>query len=373
MMNRAKPPYREHLKQPTLVGLLDHLVTAVILLDADLCVRLVNASAESLLHISAAQINGDSLDQFILRSDDLINSLQVALDNGQPFTSRDIHLQLPESVVERIDLTVTNVENPRGLILEMHPTSRLNAISQGNSLESQQETTRSLIRGLAHEVKNPLGGIRGAAQLLDRALPSEELKEYTEIVISEADRLRDLVDRMLGPWQPLTMKPVIIVEAAGRVINILKVEFGQNIDWIRDYDPSLPTVEGDEDQLIQAILNIARNACEALAETANPKITIKTRVTRQFTIGNKRHKSVLQLDISNNGPSIEPKFIEQIFFPMISGRANGSGLGLSITQNIISRHEGAVQVLSNTGVTTFSLFLRFSAPDTEPANTGSIK
>ena len=359
-MNQAKKSYKEQLKNPALVGLLDSLVTAVILLDDDLRVRLVNASTESLLHVSASQINGDSLDQFILKSDDLIKSLQAALDNGQPFTTRDIHLQLPESVVERIDLTVSNFEHPRGLLLEMHPTSRLNAISQGSSLESQQETTRNLIRGLAHEVKNPLGGIKGAAQLLDRALPNEELQEYTQIIISEADRLRDLVDRMLGPWQPLIPKPIIIAEVADRAMSILKVEFGPEINWFRDYDPSLPTVEGDQDQLIQSVLNIARNACEALLNTNNPKISIKTRVTRQFTIGNKRHKSVLQLDITNNGPIIEQAFIEQIFFPMISGRASGSGLGLSITQNIISRHEGTVQVTSKTGATTFSLFLPFS-------------
>ena len=372
-MNQTKQPYKEPLKNPTLVGLLDSLITAVILLDEDLRVRLVNASAEGLLHVSAAQINGDSLDQFILKSDELINSLQAALDNGQPFTARDIHLQLPESLIERIDLTVTIFESPRGLLLEMHPTSRLNAISQNSSLESQQETTRNLIRGLAHEVKNPLGGIRGAAQLLDRALPSEELQEYTQIIIAEADRLRDLVDRMLGPWQPLKMKPIIIAEVVDRAISILKVEFGPNITWLRDYDPSLPTVEGDQDQLIQSVLNIARNACEALSDVNSPKISIKTRVNRQFTIGNKRHKSVLQLDISNNGPSIEAKFLEQIFFPMISTRANGSGLGLSITQNIISRHEGTVQVVSKTGTTTFSIFLPFSPPANKIQDIGSGK
>ena len=372
-MNQTKQSYKQQLTNPAIAGLLNSLVTAIILLDENLCVSLVNASAESLLHVSAAQISGNSLDQFILKSDELIESLQAALDKGQPFTARDIHLQLPESLIERIDLTVTNFEGPRGLLLEMHPTSRLNAISQNSSLESQQETTRNLVRGLAHEVKNPLGGIRGAAQLLDRALPNEELQEYTQIIIAEADRLRDLVDRMLGPWQPLSMKPIIIAEIADRVINILKVEFGPDITWVRDYDPSLPTVEGDHDQLIQAVLNVARNACEALGETNSPKISIKTRVNRQFTIRNKRHKSVLQLDISNNGPSIEAKFLEQIFFPMISTRANGSGLGLSISQNIISRHEGSVQVASKTGTTTFSIFLPFSPPTDKVQDIGDGK
>ena len=372
-MNQTKQSYKQQLTNPAIAGLLNSLVTAIILLDENLCVSLVNASAESLLHVSAAQISGNSLDQFVLKSDGLIESLQAALDKGQPFTARDIHLQLPESLIERIDLTVTNFEWPRGLLLEMHPTSRLNAISQNSSLESQQETTRNLVRGLAHEVKNPLGGIRGAAQLLDRALPNEELQEYTQIIIAEADRLRDLVDRMLGPWQLLSMKPIIIAEIADRVINILKVEFGPEITWVRDYDPSLPTVEGDHDQIIQAVLNVARNACEALGETNSPKISIKTRVNRQFTIGNKRHKSVLQLDISNNGPSIEAKFLEQIFFPMISTRANGSGLGLSISQNIISRHEGSVQVASKTGTTTFSIFLPFSPPTDKVQDIGDGK
>ena len=155
-------------------------------------------------------------------------------------------MQLPENTVEHVDLTVTNLETPKGLLLELHATSRINSISQGSLLsEEQQITTRSLIRGLAHEVKNPLGGIRGAAQLLERALPTEDLKEYTNIIISESDRLRDLVDRMLGPWQPMQFTPVNLVKVIERVMQILQGEFVSDLQWCRDYDPSLPEVHGN--------------------------------------------------------------------------------------------------------------------------------
>ena len=239
-------------------------------------------------------------------------------------------------------------------------TSRINSISQGSFTDEQQITTRSLIRGLAHEVKNPLGGIRGAAQLLERALPETELREYTHVIISEADRLRDLVDRMLGPWQPMQFAPVNLIEALERVIHILQGEFYSDLQWQRDYDPSLPEVQGSKDQLIQAILNIARNACQALQQTERARIVFKTRVVRQFTIGSVRHKQIMHLSITDNGPGIPEDLIDRVFFPMISGRSEGSGLGLSISQNIVGQHGGTLQVASRPGNTTFSVYLPFS-------------
>ena len=340
--------------------LLGSMTTAIIVLDEKLLVKKLNIAAENLLHLSASSVLDSSLNALLLRSEELVASLDQALQESQPFTARNVALELPENTIEHVDLTVTNLESPKGLLLELPPTSRINSISQGSTAQEQQITTRSLIRGLAHEVKNPLGGIRGAAQLLERTLPNEELKEYTNVIISEADRLRDLVDRMLGPWQPLELEPINLIEAVERVIQILQAEYDTNLHWQRDYDPSLPPVKGSKDQLIQAVLNITRNACQALQNTERARVTFTTRVVRQFTIGSVRHKQIMHLCVTDNGPGIPENLIDRIFFPMISGRSQGSGLGLSISQNIISQHGGALQVSSRPGSTTFSVYLPFS-------------
>jgi two-component system nitrogen regulation sensor histidine kinase GlnL len=340
--------------------LLGSLMTAVIVLDERFTIKKLNSAAEDLLHVSANAVLGSLLTDLLLGNDELVTSLRQAVTDDQPFTARNVALQLPENTVEEVDLTVSNLETPKGLLLELHPTSRINSISQGSFTDEQQITTRSLIRGLAHEVKNPLGGIRGAAQLLERALPETELREYTHVIISEADRLRDLVDRMLGPWQPMQFEPVNLIEALERVIHILQGEFHADLQWQRDYDPSLPEVQGSKDQLIQAILNIARNACQALQQTERARIVFKTRVVRQFTIGSVRHKQIMHLSITDNGPGISEDLIDRVFFPMISGRSEGSGLGLSISQNIVGQHGGTLQVASRPGNTTFSVYLPFS-------------
>lgn len=357
-MNQAK---KRPLQNPKLAEhLLSSLTTAVIVLDENLYLQKLNTSAEDLLHVSASSVLNSSITELLLRSEDLVASLNEAITNSQPFTARDVVLHLPEYTIEQVDLTVTNLENPKGVLLELHPTTRINSISQGSSSEEQQITTRSLIRGLAHEVKNPLGGIRGAAQLLERTLPSDELKEYTNVIISEADRLRDLVDRMLGPWQPMQFEAVNLIEVIERVIQIQQGEFDADLRWQRDYDPSLPEVHGNKDQLIQAILNIARNACQAMQGSERSRIHFKTRVIRQFTIGSVRHKQIMHLSITDNGPGIPTDLIDRVFFPMISGRSEGSGLGLSISQNIIGQHGGSLQVASRPGNTVFSVYLPFS-------------
>lgn len=357
-MPKRQPKHRQRLTE----HLFDSLTTAVVVLDQDLRLASLNSAAEDLLHVSAASVIGSPLTALVLKAEQLVASLEQAITETQPFTARNVGLQLPENMVEEVDLTVTTLESPPGLLLELHPNSRINAISQGSFSEEQQITTRSLIKGLAHEVKNPLGGIRGAAQLLERALPNDDLREYTGIIISEADRLRDLVDRMLGPWQPIQFEPVNLIEVIERVMQILQPEFKPNLHLQRDYDPSLPEVSGNKDQLIQAILNIARNACQALATVENAKLLFRTRVMRQFTIGSVRHRQVMHLSITDNGPGIPADLIDRIFFPMISGTAEGSGLGLSISQNIIGQHGGALQVSSRPGNTVFSVFLPFHGP-----------
>lgn len=343
--------------------ILDNMLTAVLVIDENLRIETVNSAAESLLHTSASHATGQPLHELIMRADEIIPALQNALAQGQSYTERDVTLRLPENVTENVDFTVSILDRPpngpRSLVLELQALGRMKRISKDGASFARQETARQLIRGLAHEVKNPLGGIRGAAQLLERELPDEDLKEYTGVIISEADRLKELVDRMLGPQRALDLTPVNILKVFEHVIQLIEIERPNTIKWIRDYDPSLPYVEADEPQIIQAIINILRNAAQALHNTGDPQILLRSRVVRQFTIGACRHRMVMQLDIADNGPGIDPELEERIFFPMISGRPDGTGLGLAITQNIISQHHGSIQVNSRPGQTCFSIYLPF--------------
>jgi two-component system nitrogen regulation sensor histidine kinase GlnL len=253
------------------------------------------------------------------------------------------------------------------LIIEIQPIDRLLRISREEMLTTSHETTRNLVRGMAHEIKNPLGGIRGAAQLLARELPNTGLTEYTNIIIDEADRLRNLVDRMLGPNQLPKWQSLNIHEAIERVGNIIKAESSDAIKIVRDYDPSIPAMQGDKEMLIQALLNIVRNAMQALVEAnvLNGVIQLRTRVHRQYTIGRKHHSLVCRIDIIDNGPGIASDMIENIFYPMISGRAEGTGLGLTISQHLIHQHHGLIECQSEPGKTRFSLYLPMEAQHAE--------
>ncbi len=347
--------------------ILDNLVTAVVVLDERLHIEKMNSAAESLLHTSAPHAEGRPLKDIILRSEHILPRLEHARDNAQSFTERDITLRLPDNVSEDVDVTVSILQRPplgpNSLVIELQSLNRFKRINKDGASIARQETARQLIRGLAHEVKNPLGGIRGAAQLLERELPVEDLKEYTAVIISEADRLKELVDRMLGPQKALVLTGVNIFKVFEHVIQLIEAERPNTIKWVRDYDPSLPDLEADEAQLIQAILNILRNAAQAIFNTEEPQIILRSRVVRQFTIGAKRHRMVMQLDIIDNGPGIDPDLEERIFFPMISGRPDGTGLGLAITQNIISQHHGSIQVNTRPGLTCFSIYLPFVQND----------
>ncbi|MEQ8691064.1 MAG: nitrogen regulation protein NR(II) [Pseudomonadales bacterium] len=350
-MKRKTDPYRP---------IVDTMVTAVLVLDDKLAVEYMNPAAENLLQISRTQAERKPLVELVVISEQVLTSLQHAQENGQPFTERDTSIRLPDNIVQQVDFTVNFIESHKGgatLLLELQALNRLKRINKDDESHARQETARQLIRGLAHEVKNPLGGIRGAAQLLAYELDADELKEYTSVIISEADRLSELVDRMLGPQQQLNLAPINLLKVTEHVIAVIEAELPGVIEWQRDYDPSLPDLEADEAQLIQAILNIVRNACEALNEAEKPRIQIRSRAIRQFTIGHTVHRLVIRLDIIDNGPGIDPDLEQRIFFPMISGRANGSGLGLAITQNVISQHHGTIQVNSRAGETCFSLFL----------------
>lgn len=345
--------------------LLEHLNTGVLLLDADLLITFMNPAAEALLEMSGTRGLGAPFPELAHESDESVEALREALITGHSYTKREATIHLNNMQPLTLDYSVSPISHPETrlpcLLIELQGRDRLMRISREEQLIAKQETTRSLVRGLAHEIKNPLGGIRGAAQLLERELPANELREYTNIIIEEADRLRDLVDRLLGPRAIPKREQVNIHEVLERVCQLIDVESGGQILIMRDYDPSIPELEADKGQIIQALLNICRNAMQAMLENRDqhdrPSLSLKTRTIRQFTIGHHRHRLVAQIDITDNGPGIPQEIREDLFYPMVSGRADGTGLGLSISQSIINQSNGIIEFMSVAGSTTFSIYL----------------
>ena len=339
--------------------LLENLSTAVLVLDDKLCVTYSNSAAEMLLETSEQRSRGSSINALLVDQVSTLIGLQECLRTGHSYTQREAEFLLPSGSRLLVDYTVVPIES--FILMEIQARDRLLRISREEELLAKQETSRILVRGLAHEIKNPLGGIRGAAQLLDKELKEEGLHDYTNIIIAEADRLRNLVDRMLGPNQTFRQDPTNIHEVLERVVNLIEVECSGKVKLVKDYDPSLPEFPGDKEQLIQAFLNISRNALQALEAAEppikDPEIIFRTRPLRQITIGHTRHRLVLRADIIDNGPGISAEFVKNIFYPMVSGRAQGTGLGLSITQSIIGQHHGLVECESEAGHTNFIIYI----------------
>ncbi len=338
--------------------LLEGLSTAVLVFNEDLTLSSINAAGESLLSSSKRAVNKARIEE-LFPNFPLLQPVRHALKTGQPYTERDVQLQInPEKTVV-IDCAITPLSNasPKspGVIMELLSVDRHHRLIREEDIMARHQATSALIRGMAHEIKNPLGGIRGAAQLLEREFVNDSLKEYTSIIIDEADRLRKLIDRILGPSNSPTLSKLNIHEVLEYVRSLVCAETNDSIIIVQDYDPSLPDMMGDKDQLIQAVLNIVRNAIHAVGE--NGTIHFRTRAARQFTIGNKRHKLVIRIDIIDDGPGIPNQLKETIFYPMVTGRADGTGLGLSIAQTLIQRHKGFIDFDSNPGQTTFTLWL----------------
>lgn len=343
--------------------LLENLTTAVLLLDEHLKILYINPAAEHLFATSTSHLVNTPVHHLFYEENGDKNELEESLAKLHPFTRRETTLVLANSTQPAIvDYTITPLSSPgeKQLLMEIRPLDRLLKISREDNIVSAHQATRALIRGVAHEVKNPLGGIRGAAQLLARELQDKNLHDYTDVIISEADRLRNLVDKMLGPRKPPEITRTNVHQLLERVRNIMQAESGELVEFIRDYDPSLPELLADGDQLIQAFLNIVRNARQALTENPaqeSPHITLRTRALRQFTIGNKRHRLTCVVEIEDNGPGISAELQETLFFPMVSGRALGTGLGLSIAQSILHQHQGLIECSSTLGKTVFRLLL----------------
>ena len=356
------------MTEPMHQRILDNLATAVLVLDHDKRTRYLNPAAEMLLQTSGERIRGQPVTSIFVEPDAALQTLTETAATGHTFTKREAELLLPSGQLICVDYSISPFPGDDPLLLmEIQQRDRLQRISREEELLTQQETTRTLVRGMAHEIKNPLGGIRGAAQLLERELENADLRDFTRVIMEEADRLRSLVDRMLGPNRAIETAPTNIHDVVEHVRTLLEAEGGSQVSLVRDYDPSIPEFMGDREQLIQAILNIARNALEVLTksppEDAEPRITMRTRALRQFTIGHTRHRLVCRVDIIDNGPGIPRELQPNIFYPMISGRPDGTGLGLAITQSIIGQHQGLVECESRPGCTRFIIFLPLEASE----------
>ncbi len=338
--------------------IIENLNVATLLFDDQLHLEYINPAGEMLFAISARQANGLTSDELFGHPNALSDALVKAHDESHALTEREIELTLPDHRTVTVDCTVTPITEPQKgqmLLLELQQIDRQLRILREENLIAQHDATHAVVRGLAHEINNPLGGLRGAAQLLEKELDDEALKEYTSVIIGEADRLRNLLSRLLGPYARPQLRRTNIHEILERVRVLVLAETPQGINIKRDYDPSIPEPWIEADQMIQAVLNIVRNAIQALGE--NGVITLRTRAKRQFTIGARRHKLVLCLEIIDNGPGIPPDIVEKIFYPMISGRAEGTGLGLSIAQTLVHQHGGLIECESRPGCTTFTLLL----------------
>lgn len=338
--------------------ILDHINEAILLFDSDLRLRYINPAGEILFADSEKHLLGAPIHRLFKTSQTVIlDDLILRLKKYESLVDRELVLdKLNNSVTVNLSATPLQ-ENGQfnEILIELQPVDRHLRISKEEQLLAQQNTSRMLVRGLAHEIKNPLGGLRGAAQLLDLELTDPELKEYTQIIIAESDRLQDLMDKMLGPNKPAQKSSLNIHEVLERVRQLVAVEANSYIFLNTDYDPSIPEMMADKNQLIQALLNIVRNAVQALGEQGS--ITIRSRIIRHMTIGRKRHKLVVKIDIIDSGPGIAPELMERIFYPMITGRAEGTGLGLSIAQSLINQHNGLIECESEPGHTVFSIFL----------------
>jgi two-component system, NtrC family, nitrogen regulation sensor histidine kinase GlnL len=331
------------------------LSTAVLMLDEHLQVTYANPAAEDLLAHGRKHLIGLSLDKALPGNEAFLQRIGQALEGEAGFNENDLVLDMGGEPVH-LHCVVTQLESGEArLALEFRELEQQLKIAREAKILEQQQANRELMRNLAHEIKNPLGGIRGAAQLLERELPDAELREFTQVIVKEADRLQSLMNRLLTPNRPPHVEPVNIHEVMERVRTLLLAEFPGSLSILRDYDTSLPELVGDKEQLIQAVLNVARNAAQATE--GRGEIRLITRVERQVTIARNRYRLAIAVVIEDNGPGVAPEIAERIFYPLVSGRNGGTGLGLSLAQGYAGQHQGIIEFDSVPGRTRFTVLL----------------
>ena len=345
-------------ENPAFAGL-DLLSSAVILLDAQLRIRHCNPAAENLFAVSQRACLGKPLAQLLGTPPALVAALENALANNWSYTGHDIVVARDAGEQHagplHLDCTVTPIDTPQAsLLLEFRPIDQQLKAAREEREAVQQQANRELIRNLAHEIKNPRGGIRGSAQLLQHELDDPQLREFTDVIIAEADRLQELMNRLLSSHSMMRPAPLNLHDVLERVRRLILAEFPA-LDIERDYDLSLPELTADREQLIQAVLNIVRNAAQALGGSG--EIRLRTRIARQVTLAKRRYKLALELQVIDNGPGIPAEIRDKIFYPLVSGRDDGSGLGLSLAQSFIEQHQGMIDVDSRPGRTCFTILL----------------
>jgi len=357
--------------------LLDSLVTSVFLLDRELHINYLNSAAQTLLALSPNQVLGRRITDAVRGAELLVPLFERARQGGEGVVQRELAWPASGGVDRILDCAVTEVAlggETSGLLLEIEDITQHRRLTRENALLAQLGGSRLMVRQLAHEIKNPLGGLRGAAQLLERELLDPALREYTRVIISEADRLTNLLDCMLGPGRPPAKQLVNVHELLERVYRLLRGEAHEEVAIERDYDPSLPAIEVDPNHIIQAMLNLGRNAIQALSSgreeprgeqsrsaqspgVTAPRLTLRTRVATNVGIGGRRHRLVASIQFEDNGPGVPAAIRDTIFYPLVSGRSEGSGLGLGIAQDLVSRHGGLIEFDSAPGRTLFVIYL----------------
>jgi len=342
---------------------LELLATAVLMLDDTRRVIYANPAAENLFELSRRKFTGRALAELFADPTHLDAAIDKAVATEASYTEQELELA-PGAGRPRLHLacTVSPVEaGNAALVLEFRHIDQQLKIAREERLLEQQQANRELIRSLAHEIKNPLGGIRGAAQLLERELDRPTLVEYTQVIITEADRLRSLVNRLLGPHRAPAYRRINVHEVLVRVKGVVQAEF-PTIPIVCDFDSSLPELDADFEQLMQAALNIVRNAAQALTAgaVAAPGIRLMTRVARGVTLAKRRHRLAIAIAVEDNGPGVPETIRDRIFFPLVSGREGGSGLGLTIAQTLITQHGGTIDCDSAPGRTVFTVLLPLS-------------
>jgi two-component system nitrogen regulation sensor histidine kinase GlnL len=346
------------------VEVFDLLATSILLLDGQGRIEYANAASEDLFGRSRRQLCGHMAATLFDNAVDI----QDSIDRGAARKFADVRQSSTlRRAAEGVEVSVTTVavlNQPWPVLIETREIETRLLADRNRRLVEEIETHRELLRNLAHEVKNPLGGLRGAAQLLEAELPDAALTEYTQVIISEADRLQVLVDRLIGPQRvPLNARPVNIHEVCERVCALIQAEFRDGVTLIRDYDASMPDLKGDSARLMQAVLNVARNAAQELAVRAPAadlppgQLTLRTRVARRVMLAHRQHRLALVLAIIDNGPGVPENIRDRLFHPLVTGRAGGTGLGLSLAQDFVQQHGGIIEFDSRPGYTEFRLVL----------------
>jgi len=339
----------------------DLLATLVAIVRTDGVVVFANAALEDIMGVSRRNIEGAVFAQYFAQPQAFDNALKGAQTNAFAVMRYDAYLHRPSQEPLPVHVIVAPTDRTGEILIELLPLEQQTRQDREERLIDQAQANKELIRNLAHEIKNPLGGIRGAAQLLQMEVEGRDLVEYTQVIIHEADRLQVLVDRLLAPHRrPHVVGDVNIHEVCERVRSLIVAEFPKGLRVVRDYDTSIPEFRGDREQLIQAVLNIVHNAAQALSErvaAGDAEIILRTRINRQVTFGKQRYRLALELHVIDNGPGIPDEIKDRLFFPLVSGRDGGSGLGLNLAQTFVQQHHGLIACDSVPGRTDFKILI----------------